>query len=72
MKGTVDEEFRRELERQRTCWQSHMTDTRVRNAKVDEDLATLDRQMSHMVLRGDVVDSVRKTLDLLESRNHEM
>jgi hypothetical protein len=49
-----------------------MTDSRVRNAKLDEDLATVDRQMQHMVLKGDVVDSLRKTLDLLEQRNHDM
>lgn len=43
LKSTVDEEFRRELERQRLCWTSHMADTRVRNAKLDEDIITLER-----------------------------
>ncbi|TNV86344.1 hypothetical protein FGO68_gene15090 [Halteria grandinella] len=72
LKSTVDEEFRRELERQRVCWQSHMTDTRVRNAKVDEDMAQIEKQMQNMGLKGDVVDSMRKTLDLLEQRNHDI
>jgi hypothetical protein len=43
-----------------------MTDTRVQNAKLAEDLDTMEKQMMHMALKGDVVDSMRKTLDLLE------
>ena len=49
-----------------------MTDGRIRGAKIDEDLSQLSKAVTSLQVNRDVVDSIRKTLDLIEVRNHDM
>jgi hypothetical protein len=43
-----------------------LTDGRIRAARVDEDLDSLTRQLNQYSLKSDVIDAMRKTVDLLE------
>lgn len=72
MRCLLEDEFRKELERQRTCLNSLMTDGRIRGAKLDEEVCQLNKAVASLQVNRDVVDSIRKTLDLIEVRNHDM
>ena len=68
----MEDDFRRELDRQRTMTQSILTDGRIRAAKQDEEISLLQKQAIQFHLKGDVVDSMRRTLEVIEERTHDL
>jgi uncharacterized membrane-anchored protein YhcB (DUF1043 family) len=49
-----------------------MTDSRIRSAKLEEDINQLSQSFNSFSLKGEVVDHLRKSVELLENKNSDM
>ncbi len=49
-----------------------MTDSRIRSAKLEDDINQLTHSLGAFSMKSDVVDHIRKSVDVLEIRNAEL
>jgi hypothetical protein len=72
IRALVEDDMRKEIERQRNLCSSLMTDSRIRSAKLEEDINQLSQSFNSFSLKGDVVDHLRKSVELIENKNSDM
>lgn len=72
IRALVEDDMRKEVERQRNLCSSLMTDSRIRSAKLEEDISQLSQTFGSFSLKSDVVDHLRKSVESMEDKNSDM
>ncbi len=72
IRALVEDDMRKEVDRQRNLCSSLMTDSRIRSAKLEEDISQLNQSLGSFSLKSDVVDHIRKSVEIMESKNSDL
>ena len=72
VRALVEDEFRRDLDRNKSMLQSLMADQRIAKAKLEEDSVALERRVNSLEANSQAVEGLKRSIEVLEIRSHEV